>query len=253
MPNVKNVTISNATLGSIPAVMAEPDFSNAGVAQPAVLVLHEIFGLNDDMRRIAERIAEAGYIALVPDFFGDAPRAFCILRAVTAMKRGRGHTFERLRGAHDWLAAQTNVDQARIGVVGFCMGGGFAVLYAAEAPVEVVGAFYGDVPKSAHKLQGIPPVIAGFGGRDRIFSRGANRLRRHLNELGVTNDVKTYPDAGHSYMSDHTGIAAKLGGIGPMRVAYNEAASEDSWARMLGFFARHLEPVICDDQKTPNS
>jgi carboxymethylenebutenolidase len=128
-----------------------------------------------------------------------------------------------------------------MGVAGFCMGGGFALLYAARAPLGAAATFYGDVPKRADDLRGVCPIVAGYGGRDRIFAEPGRRLDRLLAELDVERDVVHYPDAGHSYMNRHTGLLAHMGAVTPMRAGYDEAAAEDSWRRMLAFFARHLD------------
>jgi carboxymethylenebutenolidase len=121
------------------------------------------------------------------------------------------------------------------------MGGGFALLYAVRAPVGVAGVFYGDVPKSKDKLQGVCPVLGSYGGKDSLFRAAAERLEKHLTELGVDHDVKIYPDAGHSFMSQHTGVLATIGAYGPMKVGYNPDAAEDSWKRIESFFNRHLK------------
>ena len=216
----------------------EPD----GVTHAGVLVLHELFGLNNDTRRIAARFAEEGYVALAPDFF-DTPGVrpvLCIVRAIRSLRAQEGPVFELLAHAHEHLAGLDDVDPERIGAVGFCMGGGFAVLHAVQQPVAVVAVQYGDVPKRAASLQGICPVVAGYGGRDRVFAPFATRLKGHLEELGVDNDIKVYPNAGHSYMSRHKGLVARASALGPMKVGYNHSAAEDSWTRIFAFFEKHL-------------
>ena len=221
--------------------LALPDGEATHGALPGLLVLHEILGLNDDVRRIAARFADAGYAALVPDLFdGEGPGAWCVLRAIRSLRREGGATFELLSCARRWLADREEVDAARVGAVGFCMGGGFAVLFAAQASLQVVGTCYGDVPSRADSLRGVPPVVAGFGARDLVFGPGAQRLRRHLEALDVRHDVQVYEDAGHSYMSRHEGVTGRLGRLSPMRAAYDEGAAEDTWRRMLAFFAEHL-------------
>jgi carboxymethylenebutenolidase len=120
------------------------------------------------------------------------------------------------------------------------MGGGFALLYAVRAPMGVAAAFYGDVPKTADGLRGICPVLGGYGGRDRMYGPNGDRLEKLLTELGVDHDVKTYPDAGHSFMSQNSGILPAIGRMIPMKAGYNHDAAEDSWTRIEAFFAKHL-------------
>jgi carboxymethylenebutenolidase len=212
-----------------------------GGSHPGMIVIHEIFGLNDDIRGITARIAGLGYVAMAPDLYdGPGPRLVCIARTLMTLNRGSGRAFEDLDAARNFLGAQPGVDRSRIGVIGFCMGGGFALLFAVRAPLGAAATFYGDVPKSADKLRGICPVLGGYGASDRLFARQGKRLERLLAELGVDHDVKIYDGAGHSYMSRHEGVLATMAAWGPMRVGYNPAAAEDSWARIEAFFARHL-------------
>jgi carboxymethylenebutenolidase len=209
--------------------------------RPAVIVIHEIFGLNQDIRRIAGRVADLGYVALAPDLYdGEGPRPLCVLRTLLALRRREGAAFADLEAARGWLAGRPEVDPTRTGVVGFCMGGGFALLYAVRAPLGVAGVFYGEVPSTAPELRGVCPVVAGYGGRDRLFAGQGRRLESHLRELGVAHDVRVYPDAGHSFMSQHTGLMATLGAWGPMVVGFDPAAEGDSWARLEAFFRSHL-------------
>lgn len=209
--------------------------------RPAVIVIHEIFGLNGDIRRITGRFADLGWVALAPDLYDTGgPRLLCVVRCFQALRRGEGPAFADLEAARAWLAARPEVDATRTGVVGFCMGGGFALLYAVRAPLGAAGVFYGDVPKTADALRGVCPVLGGFGGKDRIFASQGRRLEALLTELGVPHDVKMYPDAGHSYMSRVPGLMSTLGAWGPMAVGFDPAAEGDSWRRMEAFFRTHL-------------
>ena len=208
----------------------------------AVIVIHEIFGLNDDIRRITGRFADLGYVALAPDLYDtDGRRLLCSSRTLLSLRRGNGPAFADLDAARTWLSARPEVDASRIGVVGFCLGGGFALLYAVRAPLGVAAAFYGDVPKTPAELQGVCPVLAGYGGRDRLFAGQGRRLEEHLTALGVPHDVRIYPDAGHSYMSHHTGALATVAAYGPMAAGHDPAAEADSWARIERFFRDHLQ------------
>ncbi|MGH7780993.1 MAG: dienelactone hydrolase family protein [Candidatus Binataceae bacterium] len=212
-----------------------------GGKHPGVIVIHEIFGLNDDIRRITARVAGLGYVAMAPDLYdGPGLRAICIARILMRLRSGSGQAFEDLESARKFLAAQPNVDSSRIGVIGFCMGGGFALLYAVRAPMKVCATFYGDVPKTADKIRGVCPVLGGYGVDDKPFASQGRRLEELLTENDVEHDVKIYDGAGHSFMSRHEGALAKIASYGPMQVGYNHAAAEDSWKRIDAFFAGHL-------------
>lgn len=235
-----DVAFPSASGRPMRAALALP---SATAPRPAVIVIHEIFGLNDDIRRITGRFADLGYVALAVDLYDiGGPRALCVMRTlVSAMSGGADRILDDLEAARVWLGTRSEVDAARTGVVGFCFGGGFALLYARRAPLKVAGAFYGDVPKTADALRGVCPVLGGFGGRDRIFAPQGARLERHLSELGVSHDVKVYPDAGHSFMSQHPpGVMATLGAWGPMAAGFDADAEADSWRRIERFYREHL-------------
>ena len=233
-----DLTFPASTGRPMRAALAMP--ATAG-RRPAVIVIHEIFGLNDDIRRITGRFADLGYVALAPDLYDTGgARVLCIARTMLDLRRKDGPAFADLEAARTWLASRPEVDASRTGVVGFCMGGGFALLYAVRAPLGAAGVFYGEVPSTAEELRGVCPVIAGYGGHDRLFVKQGQRLEEHLTALGVAHDVRIYPDIGHSYMSRHTGLLATLAAWGPMAVGFDAAAEADSWKRMESFFQTHL-------------
>jgi carboxymethylenebutenolidase len=230
---------------SVPAALALPEDQRERATdppRPGVIVVHEAVGLNDDIRRIARRFADAGYPTVVPDFLdGLGPRPICIARFARGIGQvGSGEPYRRLTAVQAWFAGHPAVGGGPIGVAGFCMGGGFALLYAVGADVAVVAPFYAAVPRDADALAGVCPVVASYGGRDAIFGRGGARLDAALDRLGVDHDVKTYPGAGHAFMSHHGGISGRLGRLLPTRNGYDEAAAEDAWQRTLEFFGRHL-------------
>ena len=238
MPTPVDVTFPSASGRPMRAALALPARAER---RPGVLVVHEIFGLNADIRRITGRVADLGYPALVPDLYdGGGPRALCVLRTLLALRRREGPALADLEAARLWLGGRPEVDPSRTAVVGFCMGGGFALLYAVRAPLSAAGVFYGDVPARADELRGVCPVVAGYGGRDRLFAGQGARLERLLGELGVPHDVRIYPDAGHSFMSRHEGLMATLGAWGPMAAGFDPEAEADSWRRVESFLRTHL-------------
>src|SRR5260370_39473594 len=109
---------------------------------PGVIVIHEIFGLNDDIRRITGMVANLGYAALAPDLYDrDGARLICIVRTLMTLNRGDGDAFKDLDSARKLLQQQPGVDSARIGVIGFCMCGGFVLMFAARAPIGGAATF----------------------------------------------------------------------------------------------------------------
>ena len=221
------------------AFLAMPDQVEG--PRPGVVVIHEVLGLGDDIRRITARFAENGYVAFAPDLFDrPGPQLFCVARAMLAFQRRSGTALRDLECATQHLAQLPEVDGSRIGVAGFCMGGGFALLLALTAKLQVAAPFYGSSLRE-DELRDICPVVGSYGGRDSVFAPEGRKLKRRLERTGVAHDVKIYDDAGHSFMSQHEPTALnRLGSIGPLKVGYDPEAAEDAWQRMLGFFAEHL-------------
>jgi carboxymethylenebutenolidase len=228
--------------GEMRALLALPEGAAPESGWPAVLAIHDIVGFSDDIRRIVRRFSASGYAALAPALFDGAGAPFlCVVRTLRDLQRREGPAFERLEEARHFLADVPEVDGARLGVTGFCLGGGFAMFLAARGGLQVCAPYYGDTPATADELRRVCPVVAGFGERDKSFAVQGERLATHLESLGIPNDVKIYPGVGHSYMNDHgSGVLTSLMRHTPMHAAYDEDAAEDSWRRMLAFFAEHL-------------
>ena len=156
------------------------------------------------------------------------------------MVTGRGFAYEVIDAAREYLVARDDVDEARIGVAGFCLGGGFALVAAADQAFAVAAPFYGAVPKKASRLRGLCPTIAQFGALDTVYLSHAKRLTRHLEELGVEHEVHIYDDVGHSFMNQLEGRAAPLARHTPIHAFYDPATEAVAWERLLDFFARHI-------------
>ncbi len=217
----------------VPVEIFKPRISPA----PGLVVIHEIFGLNDDIRRIAKRFADEGFVAAAPDLMASGLHIACVLRVGLALQRGRGPMVDELEALIALLEARDDV--GKVGAVGFCMGGGFALLLGTRQKVDAAGVFYGDI-RTRKELANACPLTGGYGGLDRTYGPKGRKLIQMLDELGKEHDIKMYEDAGHSYMSNagHPVMAALTRPL--MHIEYNESAAEDSWRRMLAFFRRHL-------------
>jgi carboxymethylenebutenolidase len=206
---------------------------------PGVVVLHEAFGLTDDTRQQADRLASAGYLAVAPDLFSDGGALRCLKSTFAAMSSGQGKAVDDITAVRTWLADREDCT-GKVGVIGFCMGGGFALLLANRG-FDASAPNYGLIPKDPREaLEGACPIVASFGRRDRGLPGAAAQLDDVLTELGVEHDVKEYPDAGHSFMNRHNaGVPLSF----VERVAgfdYHHASTEDAWTRIQRFFALHL-------------
>ena len=205
---------------------------------PAVVVIHDITGFRPDTVRHCERLAEAGFVAGAPNLFGGIG---CVLRTLAHATRERVHP--KVSDARGLLASRPDVDSKRVAVMGFCMGGGFAITAAASGDYAVALPFYGTVPASAESLRGICPTLGQFGQQDMGFRGQARRLKAHLTELGVPHEVITYADAGHSFMNDHRDQFPEfLGNYTPLRARYVPDVEAQAWTRMLAFLAEHMPP-----------
>lgn len=227
--------------GRMRAFLTLPEGSAPEGGWPVVIAIHDIFGFSPDIHRIARRFAESGYAALAPALYDGAGAPFlCVVRTVLDQQKGEGPAFERIEDARRFLSALPEIDGGRIAVTGFCLGGGFAIFFAARGDVQVAAPYYGETPKRADDLRKVCPVVAGYGETDKAFVAHGRRLKENLEQLAVPHDVKIYPGVGHSYMNDHAGIVFRLMRHSSMKAGYDKDASDDSWARMLDFFGKHL-------------
>ena len=207
---------------------------------PGILVLHELFGLNDDIRRITDRFADLGYVAVAPDLL-DGGRISCVARAMAQIQRGEGSILDTAEEHLRSLADREDVDDRRVAVVGFCMGGSFALLLGARGTAQAISANYGILPGD-DVAERLCPVIASYGGKDHLMGRDGIKLSRALEGTDVPRDIVTYPSVGHSFMNQAEGhrISKALIGRPLMAVAFDEDASEDAWKRIEAFFAEHV-------------
>lgn len=208
---------------------------------PGVVLVHEAFGVNDVMRRQAERFARAGYIALMPDLFTEGGARKCLSQTFRELNSGTGRSFADIESARQLLIARQDCT-GEVGIIGFCMGGGFA-LAAASLGFGVASANYGRLPREIDRaLAGACPIVGSYGGTDSSLKGAAKKLDDSLTRLGIDHDVKEYPDAGHSFLNDAESgppalrfLMKRILGAGP-----NPEAATDAWHRIDAFFAEHL-------------
>lgn len=230
--------------GRMPGYLAIPDGDGPW---PGVVVIQDVLGLTSDLKRITDRFAAGGYLALAPALYdGHRPKITCVISTIRAHFTGRGAAYADLIAAREHLVTDHRCT-GTVGLAGFCMGAGFCLQLAPSGLFEATAANYALLPKEVEKLRQSCPVVASFGAKDPIVDRGtAARLKAVLTDGHVPHDVKEYPAVGHSFMNDHavpTPIRLVAGIAG---MAYSQPEAEDAWQRILTFFAEHLTATLHD-------
>ena len=198
---------------------------------PGVVVIHEIFGLNDNIRDIAGRFAGEGYAALAVNLFSGRNRAVCMARFMGGMfLNSLDHGGIRdLKSALTFLSEMPQVDEERLGAVGFCLGGGFAIAWACtDYRLKAIAPFYGANPRPLEAVSRSCPVVGSYPEKD-FTAKAARNLDERLTRHEVPHDIKIYPGARHSFFNDQGR-------------AHDPSASEDSWRRTLDFFESRIGP-----------
>jgi carboxymethylenebutenolidase len=204
---------------------------SGGGKHPAVIVIQEWWGLNDWVKMQTERLADQGYVALAVDLY----RGKVAVTQDLAHELSRGLPEDRamsdLRGAFNALAKRKDVDARRIGVIGWCMGGGYALSLAiAEPRLAAAVINYGRLVTDPAKLKRIhAPILGNFGEEDRgIPPADVRAFEAALVKAGKTADIKIYPGAGHAFMNENN------------KAGYKAEAAKDAQSRIDAFFASHL-------------
>lgn len=233
------IDLSAAGTGSLNlcGYLAEPEGTGPF---PAVLMIHEAFGLNDIARRQADRLAAAGYLTLAVDLFSDGGMRRCLVSTMRSLSSGSGKAFTDLAVARAWLE-QSGRTNGKVGVIGFCMGGGFALLIAKDG-FDAAAVNYGRLPKNPEEaLLGACPLVGNFGKADRTLPGAAAKLEAVLDKLGIENDIKEFEGAGHAFMNDAESGPRPLRPLfRVMGIKPDPDAAAEAWQRIEDHFARHL-------------
>ncbi|PYV47313.1 MAG: dienelactone hydrolase family protein [Acidobacteria bacterium] len=198
---------------------------------PAIIVIHEWWGLNDWVKEQASKLADQGYLALAVDFY----------RGKVATTRDEAHELSRApsdrvkrdaQAAFAYLQSRADVKKDKIGAIGWCWGGGYSLQLAIEEPTLAADVInYGDVSASSDELKRInAPILGLFGAHDQgITPDDVKKFGEELDKLGKKGDITIYPDAGHGFQNPVNGAG------------YKPEDTADAWSKILMFFAQHLQ------------
>ncbi|TFB99097.1 dienelactone hydrolase family protein [Cryobacterium sp. HLT2-28] len=239
-PQLVDLTLPGASGGSagLTALLGIPAGNGPW---PGVVLVHEAFGLTDVMRRQVARMAEAGYLALMPDLFTEGGPRKCLTATFRALQAGEGRAFVDIESARRFLLDRPDCT-GEVGVLGFCMGGGFALVAAARG-FDAASVNYGRLPKDLDEaLIGACPIVASYGATDASLRGAAGTLEAALVRRGIPHDVTEYPGAGHAFLNDAESgppvlrfVLKRILGAGP-----DPVAAADAWQRIDAFFGEHL-------------
>lgn len=225
--------------GVLTGVMGVP---RGAAPHPALVVVHEVFGIDAAMRDHLERLVGLGYVVLMPNLFSRGGARRCLTATFRALRAGTGPAFDDIEAARRMLLERDDTGD-RAGVIGFCMGGGFALLLAGSGGYGAASVNYGMLPANLDDaLDGACPIVGTFGGRDRTLPGAAAKLEAALTARGIDHDVHEYPDAGHAFLNRHdAGPALVRVLMKPMMGGgHRPAEAEDAWVRIDRFFRRSL-------------
>lgn len=208
---------------------------------PSVVMVHEVFGIDDNMRAQMLRMAEAEYVVVMPDLYSRGGMRKCLTSTFRALAAGQGQAFDDIELAKNLVRSRPDTTD-KVGVIGFCMGGGFALLLASRG-YDAANPNYGMLPKDLDAvLAGACPIIGNYGAKDSQLKGAKQKLDAAATRAGVIHDIKEYPEAGHAFMNPKQGGGPLFGTLLKVTGAkpHPESAA-DAWQRIEKFFGEHLQ------------
>jgi carboxymethylenebutenolidase len=202
---------------------------------PAVMVIHPWSGIDEHTRDVGRRLAKAGYVALVPDLLARLGGTSSFASREAAIAAGRKLDDDMitndLNGAVNYLKRQSFVYANRVGVIGFCWGGGKALLFTTRSKdLAAAVIYYGNNPQNLEDVKNITaPVLGHYGEADKRITSGVPKLNDAMEKYGKSFEYKIYAGAPHSFNSDDNPRS------------YREEAAKEAWAKTLEFFKKHLQ------------
>jgi carboxymethylenebutenolidase len=199
---------------------------------PAIVVVHEWWGLDGWIKEQAQQLANEGYVALAVDLYDGKVTTNPAVARQLDMGLDPKEATANVVAAAKYLAAQKNVNAKRIGAVGWCMGGGYAALLAVHDPtLRAVAINYGELPTNRLDLEKIHAAVLGiFGGVDPVVTpKEVSAFEETMRSLDKQIEVKTFPEAGHAFENPNN------------QHGYKAADARDAQAMMRAFFARELK------------
>lgn len=201
---------------------------------PGVIVIQEWWGLVPWIKEMADRLADQGYVALAPDLYHGQTTAEPDDAGKLMMAMKMDEAAKDMSGAFDFVKGQ-EATSGKVGVIGFCLGGGLSLYVSTLRPADATVVYYGVLPGVQPDLGGLTgPVLGHYAEDDGWASpEAANTLEQQIRNAGKDVEFHIYPNAKHAFMNPSPEVL-KAGG------AYNEAAAKTSWERTLAFFKKHL-------------
>lgn len=207
----------------------------------AVVMVHEVFGIDESMTAQITRMASAGYLVLMPDLYSRGGMRKCLKATFRALVDGTGQAYVDIEAAKNLLLSRPDCT-GKIGVVGFCMGGGFA-LQLVSTGYDAAAVNYGQAAKDLDaQLVGSCPIVASFGGKDLSLKGAGPKLEAALTQAGIAHDVKVYPEASHAFMNPTQAGPKALRPLMNTVLGFKPRPDDaaDAWSRIERFFGEHL-------------